>query len=251
VKNNSLEDATITALSDDKFGTLAGDADCQVGTVLGYNETCTFTATFPVTGTVPGQHTNTFSATATDGDGNNDTATDDATVDILATTSKIAPTQTTCQQYRDGTALDYTELLYNVSKGKIGSVAPGVIFFWSTIVAPDAEFSLEGHQFNDSGALDWKDMANLDVFLWDANCDKVQTVTLTYNDEGHPVLDVTGATPGATYYFSVKYNSNSLAGIPVVRSAGKYPAVNYTFETWLDGSLIITSPDSVAVKPKK
>ena len=34
VKNNSVEAAEITVLSDDKFGPLAGDADCHVGTVL-------------------------------------------------------------------------------------------------------------------------------------------------------------------------------------------------------------------------
>jgi hypothetical protein len=71
---------------------------------------------------------------------------------------------------------------------------------------------------------------------------------LTHDDSGNPVLDVTGATPDATYYFSVKYNSNSLAGISVSRP---YPTVNYTFQTSLNGNLIITSPDSIAVKPKK
>jgi hypothetical protein len=91
-------------------------------------------------------------------------------------------------------------------------------------------------------------MANLDVFLWDASCNKVQTATLRYNGDGHPVLDVTGATAGATYYFSVKYDLGSLAGIPVSRP---YPTVNYTFETWVNGVRIITSPDSLAVKPKK
>jgi hypothetical protein len=143
--------------------------------------------------------------------------------------------------------MDYTELFYNVSKNRVGSVAPGVIFFWSTITAPSAGFSLEGHQLNDSGALAWRDMGNLDVFLWDANCDKVQTVTLSTAADGHPVLGVTGATAGATYYFSVKYDTGSLTGISVKKP---YPTVNYTFETWLDGSKIITSPDSVAVTPK-
>jgi hypothetical protein len=155
--------------------------------------------------------------------------------------------------YRDGTAEDYTTLMYNVSKNKIGSVAPGVIFFWSTITAPSSSFSLESHQFNSSGTLRWKDMANLDVFLWDANCDKVHTVTLTTAPDGHPVLNVTGATPGAIYYFSVKYSPNSLTGISVRKP---YPTVNYTFQTWMGTTpdnrrLVISSPDSVAVKPKK
>jgi len=170
--------------------------------------------------------------------------------------SMIAPTQTTCQQYRDGTAMDYTELAYNVQTLKkptrtvVGSVAPGVIFFWSTVTADaDGAFTLEGHQLNNSpSANPWHDMANLDVFLWDANCAKVQTTTLTTATDGHPVLNVTGADPGATYYFSVKYDSSSLAGIKVAKP---YPTVDYTFQTWMNGQLIITSPDSVAVKPKK
>jgi hypothetical protein len=91
-------------------------------------------------------------------------------------------------------------------------------------------------------------MGNLDVFLWDSNCDKVQTVTLTTAADGHPVLNVTGATPDATYYFSVKYDTGSITGITVKKP---YPTVNYTFQTWLDGAFIITSPDSIAVKPKK
>jgi hypothetical protein len=92
-------------------------------------------------------------------------------------TSLIAPTQTTCEMYRDGTAEEITELYYNTKKGIINSVTPGVIFFWSTIEAPGSEFTLMGDQFNDKG---WTDMANLNVFLWDGSCNKVLTTTLSY-----------------------------------------------------------------------
>ena len=58
VTNNSAEAATITALTDDKFGTLAGDADCQVGTVLAAGGSCAFQATFAIpAGDYPGSHT--------------------------------------------------------------------------------------------------------------------------------------------------------------------------------------------------
>ena len=50
VKNNSLEAATITALSDAQFGLLAGDDDCKVGTVLSGLASCTFEATFAIGG---------------------------------------------------------------------------------------------------------------------------------------------------------------------------------------------------------
>ena len=258
VINHSTEAATITVLSDNKFGTLAGDADCKKDTVLAAagttGDSCSFEATFAIpAGT--GTHVDVFSATVTDGDGNNDTATDDETITYVAGTSKLAPTQTTCQMYAGGTAMDYTQLNYLVSKGKIGSVSPGVVFYWSTITAPsDADtvpFTLTGDQFNNSMALglpQWKDMGNLDVFLWDSGCNKVQTVELDYDADGHPVLTVTGASPNAIYYFSIKYDTTSLTGTLV---SGKAPTVKYTFEILLNGTLINTSPDSLNLVPKK
>ncbi|MBM3152632.1 MAG: sortase, partial [Chloroflexi bacterium] len=81
VTNNSLEAATITALSDDRFGPLTGDADCQVTTVLAPLASCSFEATFAVpAGDFPGSHVDVFSATVSDGDGDTDTATNTATV---------------------------------------------------------------------------------------------------------------------------------------------------------------------------
>ncbi len=230
-----------------------------VDTLLSGGGSCSFTVTKFVGADSPLVHTNVFTAVAVDDDNTSATDTDDATVNILAPTSKIAPTQTTCEMYRDGTALDYTELLYSVQTLKkptrtvVGSVAPGVIYFWNTVTAPSTgtSFTLEADQFNTGATPAWRDMANLDVFLWDANCVKVQPVTLTYTTEGNPTLAVTNAEPGATYYFSVKYDTSSLSGQMVTKVANKYPTVNYTFQTKLNGDLIITSPDSVAVKPKK
>ena len=72
VTNTGATDVAITSLEDDVFGTLAGDADCGVGTVLGAGVSCTFEATFLVTPSVtpdptdPEQvipdHVNTFEA---------------------------------------------------------------------------------------------------------------------------------------------------------------------------------------------
>ncbi|MCA9868395.1 MAG: hypothetical protein KC410_18055, partial [Anaerolineales bacterium] len=66
---------TITRLTDDKFGTLAGDADCQVGTVLPVPGSCTFSEVFAVPpGTTGGTHVNTFTANGT---GNSINVSDD------------------------------------------------------------------------------------------------------------------------------------------------------------------------------
>ncbi len=162
---------------------------------------------------------------------------------LSAGTSKIAPTQTTCQMYRDGEAEDYNTLNYLISKGKVGSVSPGMIFFWSTITAPSSDFTLLSNQTKSDAS--WYFMKYLDVFLWDENCVKVQSVTIT-GDGFIPTLEVTGAIPGDTYFFSVKYDTSSLTGAP----KPALPTVVYWFETYLNGSMVFTSPDSIAVVPK-
>ena len=81
VKNNSLEAATITALSDDQFGLLAGDDDCKVGTVLSGLASCTFQATFAIPAGATGTtHVDVFTAKAVDDDANEATDNDDETI---------------------------------------------------------------------------------------------------------------------------------------------------------------------------
>ena len=82
VTNNGPVAVAITSLADDKFGTLAGDTDCKVGTPLAANGgSCTFDAVFTVpAGTYPGSHVNVFTAKAEDEDSNEVMDDDDATV---------------------------------------------------------------------------------------------------------------------------------------------------------------------------
>ena len=93
--NSSFEAATITVLSDDKFGALAGDADCKVGTVLAGGASCTFAATFTVpAGDYPGSHVNVFTATAKDNENTTATATANATVIFTDVLPDIVVTKT-------------------------------------------------------------------------------------------------------------------------------------------------------------
>ncbi|MBP6786366.1 MAG: DUF11 domain-containing protein [Candidatus Promineofilum sp.] len=96
VTNNATEPATITSLADDKYGTLAGDADCKVGTVLAAGGgSCTFSASFLVPpGTSGSKHTNVFTTTAEDDDGNKDTASDPADVTYTDVKPSIVVTKT-------------------------------------------------------------------------------------------------------------------------------------------------------------
>ena len=84
----STDPVTITSLSDSAFGPLAGDADCQVGTVLAPGASCSFTASFAVPSQDAGtSHTNTFTANGTDDESSAASASASASV----TYSNVAP----------------------------------------------------------------------------------------------------------------------------------------------------------------
>jgi uncharacterized repeat protein (TIGR01451 family) len=83
VTNNSpVETFKILSLTDSVYGTLAGDADCQVNTVLPVLSSCSFSITRAVTGDYPSSHTNTFTVVGADSKGNLMTASDPETVTI-------------------------------------------------------------------------------------------------------------------------------------------------------------------------
>ncbi len=87
---SSVDSLTISELSDDVYGTLAGDADCEVGTVLAPAASCSFTFVGAVSGNAGSSHTDIVTACGTDNDGNEPCDTDDATVTI----TDVAPTIT-------------------------------------------------------------------------------------------------------------------------------------------------------------
>ncbi|WP_344117211.1 LPXTG cell wall anchor domain-containing protein, partial [Nocardioides marmoribigeumensis] len=82
VTNTSAEEpVTVTSLSDSVYGTLDGDDDCQVGTLLAAGAECTFSITRKVAGSVDGpDHVNVFTAVVADNDGTTAEDTDDAVV---------------------------------------------------------------------------------------------------------------------------------------------------------------------------
>jgi hypothetical protein len=85
------------------------------------------------------------------------------------------------------------------------------------------------------------------VILWKADCTKLLT-TATYNTTtGAVTINVTGAATGAVYYVGIKYNPGSLVGQAVT---SPYPTVPYRFVSYLNGTQIFSSWDSVDVKKK-
>ena len=80
------------------FGTLVGDADCRVGTVLAVGASCTFTFVETIVGNVAAPHSNVVTVVVTDRDGNTGTDVDDESIAANPTTTSTSttlPTATT------------------------------------------------------------------------------------------------------------------------------------------------------------
>ncbi len=171
-------------------------------------------------------------------------------VAITGLTALIAPTGTTCDQFANGTAstLPPPGVSYGVtSSNTINGINPGVFFYYSSLTAPASSFSINILQSNTS-TNSFPDIPALNgqVILYlvsgtppNATCSKV-LASIT----GGPAdftISVSGATPGATYVVGIKYNPSALRGdVPPM------PAnITYSYSTKLNGTLIISSEQSV------
>jgi len=154
--------------------------------------------------------------------------------------------------YRDGTAETLKSIQYGVKASKINAVAPGVYFYYSRVTAPASSFTITiGQTHAPSPNPDWKQLGIQQVQFYDANCASNRGhANVTIASNGTVTIAVTGATAGATYYLSVKYNPGILAGTLVNKQGGAYPTVNYTDSTYLNGTLLDTSVKSVPLVPR-
>ena len=243
--NVTLHDVSI---SDPKLGTLT----CTQPATLAPNATlsCTGSYTIQASDLVTGQVNKVTNTATVNGKGPQDqpvSATASATV--YQQNGALLPTQTTCQQYAAGGSAwpaMYSSFLYQVKSNKINSVSPGVIFYYNTITAPAASFNLTVAETNSLGwkAMFWQDSGQ--AILYTTGCAKASGVTVTATGTKSPYtiqFNVTGATPGATYYIGIKYSPQNLVG----QSVQGFPTSNYGFST----TGYPGSTTSIPVKSKK
>jgi hypothetical protein len=197
-----------------------------------------------------GSVTNHATATAKDPSGGTVTSNQaQATVRQAARTARIAPTSTTCVDFTSGRASDLETLSYNVQRGKVNNVAPGVMFYYSSITAPSASFTTTVTQANSAGWMTMPAQGTNQIVLYDSNCTKsaTQRTTTFRASDGLATIQVSGATTGATYVVGIKYSPSDLSGQAV---ASPSPTVTYSFTTATGGTAIASSIDSVKLLPK-
>jgi hypothetical protein len=156
----------------------------------------------------------------------------------------IAPTATTCQQYRDNetTPMPVLEQLLYTTKGtKINAVSPGV-FFYYTQVSGDEDQKVDITEDNDATAALDIPINQGQVVLYDAlTCKVVKEWKPTVSPDG----TATGTLPkDGDFIIGVKYNPSSLKGKDIPSPT----TVTYTFGMELDD--IVKDAASIDLVPK-
>jgi hypothetical protein len=198
------------------------------------------TVTFVDVDNPDGSKTRTW--TATDDCGNSASCSQTL---FVAPCAHIFPTQTSCCHFTSGTATGLLNVCTTVSGGTGGTggtvtnAIPGVFFYYSNVIAPAASFTIDVTQINDGNLDELFDIQGFDpnpnkanlsqIRLFTSNCEAVSFTPSFINSGNGARLVVTGATPGATYVISIKYDVKSI--IDAVYS-GADQTSTYTFKSF-------------------
>jgi hypothetical protein len=167
---------------------------------------------------------------------------DEMIVTINPCGGHIFPTQTSCCHYITGTAIELYNVCTKVTGNVVNNAIPGMFFYYSRVVAPSASFTVEVRQNNDG---DLNKLFNIQGYsnirpsteqirLFDDNCNK-GTYTASFIESGKGArIAVTGATPGATYVVSIKYDTKTIIGATY---SGADLTSTYTFGSYINSVL--------------
>jgi hypothetical protein len=154
--------------------------------------------------------------------------------------SRITPTGTTCSQFRSGTFSDLNAASYTTKGTVVNAATPGVMFYYTTIVAPSANFTITINQAiapNSTCSFpNWpplKPQSLAQANLYSASCGNRQSQNSFDPITGTLTMQVKNATPNETLIVGIKYQISDLKGTKVCRP---HPVETYTFSDSFGGS---------------
>jgi len=160
---------------------------------------------------------------------------------------KITPTGTSCTDFTSGTAADLNQSSYTTKGTAINAATPGVMFYYSTIIAPSSSFTINVTQSiapNSACSFpNWPPLAPQSLSqanLYSASCGNRSTSNSYNPTTGTVTMSVTGATPGETLIIGIKYQISELKGTNVCRP---HPTETYTFsDSFGNGDSLVFVP---------
>jgi hypothetical protein len=161
--------------------------------------------------------------------------------------SQLTPTDTDCNDFRGGTAPDLDELQYDVRRGNLSGVQPGVFFYFTKVEISstvDTADEVTIGQSNDSGGLFDEFKIKDAVVYFDPSCNPLSKNSQP-NCKG---LTDCAFEIGQTgdFIIRVRYESKSIAGAAVCPLP--LETSNYVFSTLVDG--VLTTSDDINLVPK-
>ena len=163
-------------------------------------------------------------------------------------TGVLLPTGTSVQEYVSGDWDPmYPTFEYNIVKGLIHNISPGLMFYYNTIEAP-ASGNIEAVQTNTADWLPFIVHQN-QAYLYDTGFNIVAVGTAgQVGTEYRVTFDASGLNPGDTYYIGIKVKSPDLKGQSLPYNGAT--ETEYFFSTEIDGIFQPGSDDSVTLLPK-
>jgi hypothetical protein len=120
-----------------------------------------------------------------------------------------------------------------------------VFFYWTKITAPSASFCVDVVQTKAcSGFKFARIQQGNQIYLYTDGCTKLRQGSELSPGQGR--VCITGATPGAVYILSVKYDVKSIQGGSY---SGAPPTCQYNFVSKVGGSFDGASADSISAVP--
>jgi hypothetical protein len=220
-------------------GSYAGGSTltCSFGS-LGVGASRTVNVSAATTANNCGTINNTATVTATaDSNASNNSSSASTNVVCLPPppSAMFAPTQTTCQDFRDGTSATLAAFNYNLKNGAINNVAPGVAFYYVKFTAATTSGTVVINQ-SDNGTT--PAFGAMQLNLYNAACSKIGSTS------GTNTISFTGATIGQTYIVSLKVDPSTVVG-----SATPSPAsVTYTYVTSVNGTTVPGSSQAILLQ---
>ncbi len=185
--------------------------------------------------------TGRYSVTITDARGCK--ATGSGVYRIRDCEGQLTHTSATCTSYQAGEGPDMpsSDVNYALENNVITNIAPGVFFYWSKVVAPSANFTIQVVQEKNSPTAPFIATHQGQVTLYDENCNGIGGGTET--STGQVSIPVSGVQAGDVLIIQVKYSLKSILGAYVPPVGG----LHYDFKTVINGQVVDQDPDGLQI----
>lgn len=173
-------------------------------------------------------------------------------VNTVPTIGRLAPTQTSCTDFRDApnaTENNLTFVEYSRKGGVISQVNPGVFFYYSQIkLASAGTLTITTDQIANPAFKEFlvhNYPSTSQVNLYNATCTAIGSATVSFLDGGTRAQVTLLNAPAGDYILGIKFDPTSIVGEAISPNT----QIVYTFATSVNGGGAVNS-DALTLRPK-